>query len=87
MGPTAAPETPSVNLPYTPCKNTKTKNQYSFHGESLKSRLSCFSKGSLLFLKGGDNSLEFPRAEIEIDLERESRSLIVEDVIAFESAS
>ena len=38
MGPTAAPETSSANLPYTPCQNSKTKNQYSFHGESLKSR-------------------------------------------------
>jgi hypothetical protein len=37
MGPTAAPETSSINLPYTPCKIPKTKNQYSFHGESLKS--------------------------------------------------
>ena len=27
------------NLPCTPCKNSKTKKQYSFHGESLKSRL------------------------------------------------
>ena len=38
MGPTAAPETSSENLPSKPCKNPKTKNQYSFHGESLKSR-------------------------------------------------
>ena len=35
---TAAPETSSRNLPYTPCKIPKTKNRYSFHGESLKSR-------------------------------------------------
>jgi hypothetical protein len=38
MEPTAAPETSSRNLPYTPCKIPKTKNQYSFHGGSLKSR-------------------------------------------------
>jgi hypothetical protein len=36
-GLTAAPETPSENSPRTPYKNPKTKNQYSFHGESLKS--------------------------------------------------
>ena len=34
---TAAPETSSGNLPRTPCKIPKTKNQHSFHGESLKS--------------------------------------------------
>ena len=38
MRPTAAPETSSENSPRTPCKIPKTKNQYSFHGESLKSR-------------------------------------------------
>jgi hypothetical protein len=38
MGPTAAPETSSVNLSYTPYKNPKTENQYSLHGESLISR-------------------------------------------------
>ena len=38
MGLTAAPKTSSRNLPYIPCKIPKTKNQYSFHGESLKSR-------------------------------------------------
>jgi hypothetical protein len=32
MGLTAAPETSSRNLPYTPCKI----NQYLLHGESLK---------------------------------------------------
>jgi hypothetical protein len=37
MGHTAAPET-SRNLPYTPCKIPQTKNQYSFHCESLKLR-------------------------------------------------
>ena len=36
-GPTAAPETSSGNSTRTPCKNPKTKNQYSFHRESLKS--------------------------------------------------
>jgi hypothetical protein len=30
MGPAAAPETSSSNLPCTPCKISKTKNQYSF---------------------------------------------------------
>jgi hypothetical protein len=35
----AAAETSSGNSPRTPCKIPKTKNQYSFHGESLKSRL------------------------------------------------
>ena len=40
MGPTAPPKTLSGNLPRTPYKIPKTKNQYSFHGESLKSRLS-----------------------------------------------
>ena len=29
----------SGNSPRTPCKNPKTKNQYSFHGGSLKSRV------------------------------------------------
>jgi hypothetical protein len=38
MGPTAAPETSSANSPRIPCKNPKTKHQYSFHGESLKLR-------------------------------------------------
>jgi hypothetical protein len=42
MGPTAAPETSSGNLPRTPCKISETRNQYSFHGESLKSRLMQF---------------------------------------------
>jgi hypothetical protein len=37
-GPTVAPETSSGNSPCTLCKISKTKNQYSFHGESLKSR-------------------------------------------------
>jgi hypothetical protein len=37
MGPTAVSET-SGSLPRTGCKNPNTKNQYSFHGESLKSR-------------------------------------------------
>jgi hypothetical protein len=32
------PETSSGNSPCTPCKKQTTKNQYSFHGESLKSR-------------------------------------------------
>jgi hypothetical protein len=36
MGPTAAPEATSRSLPYTPYKIPKTKNQYSFHCESLK---------------------------------------------------
>jgi hypothetical protein len=31
------PETSSGNLPRTPCTIPKTKNQYSFHGERLKS--------------------------------------------------
>jgi hypothetical protein len=39
MTPTTAPETSSENLPRTPCKTSETENQYSFHGESLKSRL------------------------------------------------
>jgi hypothetical protein len=30
-------ETSSVNSPLTPCKNLKTKNQYSIHGENLES--------------------------------------------------
>ena len=38
MGPTAAPETSSGNLSCTPCRIPKAKNQYSFHGESLKSK-------------------------------------------------
>jgi hypothetical protein len=38
LGPTAAPETSSGNLSCTTCKISKTKNQYSLHGESLKSR-------------------------------------------------
>ena len=38
LGPTAAPETSSAKLPYTRCKNLKTENQYSFHGEILKSK-------------------------------------------------
>jgi hypothetical protein len=38
-GPTTVPETSSGNSPRTPCKNRKTKNQYSFHGESLKTRV------------------------------------------------
>ena len=37
-GTTASPETPSENLPRTPWKIPKTKYQYSFHGESLKSK-------------------------------------------------
>ena len=37
-GAAVGPETSSSNLPCTPCKIPKTKNQYSFHGESLKSR-------------------------------------------------
>jgi hypothetical protein len=28
MAPTAAPKMSSANLPYTPCKNPKTRNQY-----------------------------------------------------------
>ena len=32
------PETSPGNLPCTPCKNPKTKNQYSFQGKNLKSR-------------------------------------------------
>jgi hypothetical protein len=35
------PETSSGNLPRTPCKIPKTKNQYSFDGESSKSRTLC----------------------------------------------
>jgi hypothetical protein len=38
MESTAAPETSSGNIPYTPYKNPKTKNQYSFPGECLKSK-------------------------------------------------
>ena len=38
-GAAVGPETSSENSPRTPCKNPKTKNQYSFHGESLKLRL------------------------------------------------
>jgi hypothetical protein len=38
MGQTVAPKTSSENSPHTPCKNPKTKNQYSFQSESLKSR-------------------------------------------------
>ena len=34
----AVSETSSINSPSTPCKNPKTKKQYSFHGESLKSK-------------------------------------------------
>jgi hypothetical protein len=34
----AAPETSSGNSPRTPCKICKTKNQYLFHSETLKSR-------------------------------------------------
>jgi hypothetical protein len=40
MGPTAAPQTSLANLRYTPCKNPKTKNEYSLRGESLKPRSS-----------------------------------------------
>ena len=36
--PTMASEMSSVNSLRTPCKNPKTKKQYSFHGGSLKSR-------------------------------------------------
>ena len=39
MGPTAAPNTLSENSPCTLCKIPKTKDQYSFHSESLKSSL------------------------------------------------
>jgi hypothetical protein len=38
MGLTPAPETSSGNSPRTPSKNPKTKNQYSFHDKSLKSK-------------------------------------------------
>jgi hypothetical protein len=44
MGSIAASET-SRNLPYTPCIIPKTENQYSFHGESLKSRLFIYIRG------------------------------------------
>jgi hypothetical protein len=37
-GAAVGPET-SENSPRTQCKNSKTKNQYPFHDESLKSRL------------------------------------------------
>jgi hypothetical protein len=48
MGPTVAPETSSRNLPYTPCKIPKTKNQYSFHSESLKSGIMLIESCCLL---------------------------------------
>ena len=38
-GAAVGPETSSGNSPCTLCKNSKTKNQYPFHDESLKSRL------------------------------------------------
>jgi hypothetical protein len=43
MGPTAAPETSWGTSSCTLCKIPKTKNQYSFHGESLKSTRTCSS--------------------------------------------
>jgi hypothetical protein len=36
---TPASETSLGNSPRTPCRDPKTKNQYLFHGESLKSRI------------------------------------------------
>jgi hypothetical protein len=36
-GTAVGPKTSWGNLPCTPLKIPKTKNQYSFHGESLKS--------------------------------------------------
>ena len=50
MGTTAAPETSSGNSPRTPCKIPKTKNQYSFHGGSPKSRSSeIYLRQNLIF--------------------------------------
>ena len=42
-GATVGPETSSENSPCTPCKKHKTKNQYSLHGDSLKSRYIYFT--------------------------------------------
>jgi hypothetical protein len=35
IGPTAVARTSLVNSSHTVCKNSKTKRQYSFYGESL----------------------------------------------------
>jgi hypothetical protein len=63
MGSTVAPETSSGNSPRTLCKNPKTKNQYAFYGESLKSSLELVFQTDLLTgrLKVMGNFLDYTR--------------------------